>query len=156
MTRKKKNGYGLKTIKLVVVPVGSATSSPIVRTALDNYFNGNLHTGGDEPGVLVANTEVTSVDYTQNVINVVVTCDGGNQESIETAIAGLIHPEAFLDDGATYRWKFGATVTLSKLIATIFGSDSDIEDVTITTPAIDTVLADDELPILGTLSVTVT
>lgn len=149
------NGFGLKTVKLVTVPTGAGTSSPTVRAALDAYFNGNLHTGGDEPGVMVANTEVTSVDYTQKVINVAVVVTGGNKEAIETAISGLIHPESLQTDGITYRWSFGATVTLSKLNNTVFGSDPDIEDVAISSPASDTILADDELPILGTLSVVV-
>jgi len=104
--------------------------------------------------VLVANQEVTTVDYSAKVIDVVVEIEGGNKEAVETAISGFIHPESILSDGE-YRWKFGGTVGTAKLLATIFGADSAIENVTLTSPASDTVLADDELPLLGNLSVVV-
>lgn len=150
------NGFGPNTIKLLVVPIGGTVPSPVAqREATDDYFNGNLDEGGDEPGVLVVNHELTTFDYTPVVIDITATVTGGNLETIETALEGLIAPEALLADGVTYRWKFGATVTLSKLNSTIFQADSDVEDVSITVPAADVGLAVDELPKLGTLSITV-
>ena len=150
------NGFGPNTVKLLVVPIGGLVPSPVAqREATDDYFNGNLDEGGDEPGVLVVNHELTTFDYTPKVIDITATVTGGNLETIETALEGLVAPEALLDDGVTYRWKFGATVTLSKLNATIFQADSDVEDVNLVLPAVDVGLTVDELPAIGILLITV-
>lgn len=156
------NGFGLKTIKLIVVPVGGGTSSPSLRALLDTYFNGNLNEGGTEAGVLVANQEVTSIDYTPNVIDLVATVEGGDEATIKAAIQGQLQPEALRDD-TSYRWAFGQTVTRAAISAILFNADRDTVNVTITSlesngvPVVgDIPLADDELPKLGTLDLTVT
>jgi hypothetical protein len=144
---------GPKTSRIVTVGQAGALTSPTTRAALDVYFNGDPATG--DSGVIVANQRVSSEDYTPVVIDITATVTGGNKEAIETALAGLIGPVALLDDGITYRWSFGATVSRNKIIATIFQADSDVSDVTLTLPAGNTALAADELPTLGTLTVTV-
>lgn len=148
------NGYGLKTIKLILVPTGVDTSSPTLRAELDAYFNGDINEGGVEEGVLVANQEVTSVDYTPKSVDVTVTVDGGSEAAIRAALLGQLQPLAQRDD-TSWRWSFGQTVTLANLIGIITNADRDVRDVTLTVPAASVTLADDELPVLGTLDLTV-
>ena len=146
-------GYGPKTIKLIVVGKSSTITSPVARSALDIYFNGDPATG--DSGIIVANQRVTTVDYTPKVIHIVATVTGGAKSTIETALVGLIHPLALMSDGITYRWEYGATITRAKLISAICSSDPNISDVTMSSPSANVTLQGDELPSLGTLSITV-
>lgn len=151
------NGFGLKTVKLIVVPVGGGTSSPATRQALDEHFNGTINEGGTEPGVLVANQRVTSVDYTPSVFDLTLTVEGGNEAAIRAALLGELQPEAQRTD-TSFRWEFGQVVSVAAISAIVFAADRDVINVTITSPAADTNLADDELPQIDplTLNLTVT
>jgi len=143
------NGFGLKTIKNIVVPVGGGSSSATVRQALDKYFNGDINEGGTETGVLVVNQRVTSVDYTPKLIAVTVTVTGGDEGTIRAALIGALQPEAQRED-TSWRWDFGQTVTTSALIGLITAADRDVTDVVLSVPAANVTLADDELPLLDT------
>jgi len=150
------NGYGLQTIKLIVVPVGGGESSPTVRGLLEDYFNGTINDGGTEAGVLVANQRVTAVDFSPREIDVTITVTGGDEAAIRAALTAAIQPEATRASGDTsYRWSFGQTVTTSAISAIVFAADRDVQGTSITLPAADVALADDELPVLGTLTLTV-
>jgi hypothetical protein len=154
------NGFGLNTVKLIVVPVGGVVPSTIAtRDELDLYFSGDLSTGGSEPGVLVVNHELTSVDYTPNDIDVTVTVTGGTRSALLAAMEASLQPEAVIVDedtgAATFRWRFGQTVSLAALTGIFTAADSKVENVVFTSPATDVLLADDELPRLGTLLLTV-
>lgn len=152
-------GYGTKTVRAVVVgPAGAATLAS-KRRELEAYFNGDADTG--ESGIMVANQQVIVTDYTPRTIDVAATITGGSEETIRSALAGFLSPVAtrHLDENddtspTVYRWSFGATVTRSKISATIFRADSDVEDVSLTAPAADVILDDDELPEAGTLTLT--
>jgi hypothetical protein len=147
------NGFGLKTVKLTVVPVGGGTSSATVRQDLDNYFNGDINEGGVEPGILVANQKVTSIDYSPRVIDIDVTVEGGTESSIRAALIAALQPEA-VDGSGNFIWEFGQTVSIAKLSSIIFETGG-VTNVTFTLPAADVSLSGDELPLLGMLDLEV-
>jgi len=146
-------GFGDKTVKVAVVgPAGAATSTSD-RAELETYFNGSAATG--ESGVMIANQRVFARDYVAVAIPVTAAITGGSQTVIETALTGLLSPVSLLDDGITFRWGFGDGVSVSKLVSTIFAADADVTDAVITLPAANVTLGDDELPTVGTLTLTV-
>jgi len=59
------------------------------------------------------------------------------------------------EDGVTFEWDFGLDVPVSRIIHEIFESDERINKVTVTTPASDVVLGPTELPVIGTVSITI-
>jgi len=151
-------GFGPKTVKNVMVPTGGGTSAASVRAALDEWFNGDVVTG--DRGILVANQQVTSVDYSEKVIAITATIEGGDQATIEAFLGAAIQPEARLpaeedDEIANWRWEFGEDIAISRLNALIHEADPDVRSVAISTPAGTTVLATDELPKVGVLTLTV-
>jgi hypothetical protein len=149
-------GFGPKTVELVVVASGGGLASAEALAALDTYFNGDPFSNPAKPKRIVANQEVTSINYTQRQINITATVKGRVQAAaIETALARLLQPEALGDDGVTFEWAFGDTIPVSRLIHEIFQVDPDIEDVDITVPAVDLTLTNRELPVAGTFAITV-
>lgn len=150
------NGFGLKTVKNIVVGTGGVSTTAATRAALDLFFNGDLASGGVNRGVLIANQEVTSVDFTPKAISVTAVVTGGSVANAKAALLAALQPEARLDDGSDWRWRFGQTITRSALIGIIWGGDRANTDVDLSVPASDTPLAGDELPDidLGTLLIT--
>jgi len=146
--------FGVKTIELVVVGQGGALLTETQRTNIDNYFNGNKTLGIDP--VLLANHEVTTLNYVPKVIDVTATVTGGNAEQITNAVTALLNPEATFDDGVTKRWNFADEVPFSIIISEIFEVDPvNIKKVTLTTPSSDIQLGTRELPLAGTVTITV-
>jgi len=146
--------YGAKTVTLYVVGPDGGNVSSAYRLAMEEYFNGDDDKGTS--GVMVANQLV----YVRNAIlvpiDVTATVAGGNQESIETALAGLLNPLAVDSDGLTYTWDYGQNVPDGKVLAAIYNTDSAITSVTMSSPAAPTAIPADGLPTQGTLSITVT
>ena len=146
--------FGVKTIELVVVGKSGAILTEAQREELENYFNGNKPLG--IVPVILSNHEVTVVNYTPKVINVVATVTGGNEEQIKNAITALLNPDATFNDGVTKRWDFGQEIPLSVIVAEVFEVDPvNIKKVVISSPVADVVLAARELPLAGTVTVTV-
>jgi hypothetical protein len=145
-------GYGVKTVEAVVVAAGGVAAAQADLDDLEEYFNGDF--ASKIYGVLVANHQVTAVNFTPKTIDVTATVYGGNQTSVETALTALLHPEATDDDG-DWIWEYGEEVPLSVIIAEIMNTTPKPSKTTITTPASDTTLATRELPVTGTLSITV-
>lgn len=146
--------FGVKTIELVVVGQGGILLTEAERTELTDFFNGNKVLGISP--IILSNHEVTIVNFTPKIIDVVATVTGGNEEQIKNAITSLLNPEATFDDGVTKRWEFGQEIPFSVIIAEIFEVDPvNIKKVVLTTPSADVVLATRELPIAGTVTVSV-
>jgi hypothetical protein len=146
-------GFGPKTVKLIVVGTNGDATTISDREELEQYFNGDPVTGTS--GVMVANNRAYPVDYTPVPIDVTATVTGGNQASIEAALTNLLSPLAKDEDG-NYIWLMGGTLLArNKIMATIFHTDTEILDVTLTAPAGNTTLAENELPTVGTLTITV-
>lgn len=148
-------GFGPKTIELVVVAAGGGLATNDQLSALQEYFNGDKYSVPPKPKRLVANQEVTAVNYTPKVINVIATVDGDvEEESVRNRLIQVINPEATKDDGVTFEWQFGATVPVSRVEHEIFKADEEeITDVTVSGG--NTVLQPRELPIIGTVTLTI-
>jgi len=145
--------FGVKTIEVVVVGTSGNLLTDAQKEELTNYFNGNKPL--EIKPVIVTNHEATIVNYTPKTIDVQAEVTGGNQEQIENAIRALLNPIATFD-GVTYRWSFGQEVPTSVIIAEIFEVDPvNIKKVTLTLPASNVTLGDRELPLAGTVAVTV-
>ena len=151
-------GFGPKTVMIVVVGSGGATVSQAILDELDLYFNGDKYATPPVPKRFVANQEATSVNYSPKAIAVTAVVKAPSTVSAAAIISRLnlvLQPEALKDDGVTYEWDFGGQVPVSRLIHEIFETDDAIEDMDITIPAADVVLNPTELPVVGTLSITV-
>jgi predicted phage baseplate assembly protein len=149
-------GLGPKTIELVVVAAGGGAASAAQLAALNEYFNGDPYASPPKEKHIVANQEVTAVNYAQRVIDITATVAGDvTVAEVENRLLQVIQPEALKEDGITYEWEFGGRVPVSRIIHEIFGTDESITDVDVTVPAIDVELLDRELPVVGTLSITI-
>lgn len=150
--------YGPKTVEVVVVKTGGGFATVDELTELEEYFNGNTVT--KKKGVLVLNQQVVPVNYTQHTINVVGTVYGGELASVLSAIRTLLHPEAHVvnadgTEGIDWQWDFGEEVPLSMIINAVMESEPKPRNFVLTTPAADVPLATRELPVYGTITITV-
>lgn len=151
-------GFGPKTIELIVVSAGGALASADDLDELSEFFNGNQFVSPVKKKRIVANQEVTAVNYNQRVINVTATVyarGAVTSTQIVNALLRLLQPEALREDGVTFEWEFGDRIPTSRLAHEIFEVDGSIYDVDIITPASDIVLLTRELPVPGTLTITV-
>jgi hypothetical protein len=145
--------FGPKTVELIAVGAGGATLTGTQLAALEEFFNGDVAL--KIAGVLLMNSELTASNYSPLSVAVTATVFGGNQEAVETALTGLLSPLALEDDGTTFVFSFGGEVALSKIIATIMNTSPAPRKTTITTPATDVALGARELPVPGTLTITI-
>lgn len=154
-------GYGPKTVKLLVLGAGGAALSSDVLDAIDLYFNGDPVTG--ETGVLVLNSELTSKNFALKSIAVTAAVKGGSQTKILQALTAFLNPLALNRDSdgnevaGDYVHEPGGLVYHERIVAEIFNADPGrVKNAVVTVPAGDTTLASDELPTVGALSITVT
>ena len=144
-------GFGVKTINLVVVGTGGTFVPAPIKSEIENHFNGNPAAGID--GVLVLNHELTVTDFVPKTIDIVATVFGGTTTQVTNVLTALLQPEAKTADGLRFEWDFGEEVPRSRLISEIF-TVIGVRKVVLTTPATDTVLAPKELPQIGTIILT--
>lgn len=150
-------GFGPKTLELVVVASGGGQATSGQLSSLDEYFNGDPFALPPKPKHFVANQEVTSVNYTQKVIDVTATVYGRDivKQEIINRLQQVVQPEALKEDGVTFEWEFGEEVAESRINHEIFETSDNIEKVVLTTPAVPVALQPRELPVLGTVSITI-
>ncbi len=74
---------------------------------------------------------------------------------VRDAARNPLDPEALKDDGVTFEWVFGAEVDDSRISHEIFETDESITKVDLTTPSAPVALFARELPVLGTVSITI-
>jgi hypothetical protein len=149
--------YGPKTIGLVVVAAGGGTATSSQLNSLEEYFNGNKTSVPAIEKKVLFNNEVVAENYSQRSANITATVYGNvTSTQIKNGLTKIIQPEALKSDGINYMWEFGSTIPVSRLSHEIFEIDKDnVTKVDITTPSSDIVLLSNELPIVGTLSITV-
>jgi len=148
--------YGAKTLGVVVVAAGGGQATATQLEALELYFNGDQYAYPPETKHLVANQEVTALNHTPKVIDIVATVYGDvTAEEVTNALAAVLHQEALKADGLTYEWEWGEDVPRNRLIHEIFETDESITNVTLTSPAADVPLTAKELPVLGTVMLTI-
>lgn len=150
-------GFGPKTMELVVVVAGGGLASTAQLDALDQHFNGDKYASPPVTKHVVANQEVISVNYTQKTVAITATVYGNTTSTaVQNQLAQYIQPlSKDEDDGVTYIWDFDGEVPMSRISNIIFGTDSSITKVTLSLPAADVDLQKRELPVVGTMSITV-
>lgn len=149
-------GFGPKTIELVVVAAGGGLASNDQLLALEEYFNGDQFSVPPLPKHLVANQQVVAVNYTKRLIDVTATVYGNvTEEEVKNKLTGLLQPEALKEDGVTFEWAFGGEVPQSRISHEIFQTDPSITKVVVATPASDVALVARELPVAGTITITI-
>lgn len=149
-------GFGPKTVEDVVVAAGGGLATTAQLEALEEYFNGNRTAVPPKVKHIVANQEVVVVNYTQKLIDITATVYGDVEpEEVENQLRQVIQPEALKPDGVSWEWEFGAEVPLSRINSVIFDTDQSITKVVLTVPAADTALQPRELPLAGTVNITV-
>jgi hypothetical protein len=149
-------GFGPKTLELVVVVKGGGQATQTQLDALSLYFNGDKYANPPVESHYVANQQVTAVNYTQRVIDIEAVVTGDvTPEAVRNALAKVIQPEALKPDGVTYEWQFGASVPTARISHEIFDTDESITNVNLIQPASDVVLTKRELPVLGNVNITV-
>ena len=140
--------FGIKTIELIVVGITGGLLTQNQLDDLDVFFNGSKP--DNIKGVGLTNHEVTSVNYSPRIIDVVATVQGGNAATIENALRALLNPEAKFDDGVTFRWDFDDIVPIAIISSEIINTDpKNIKNVSLTLPAADIDLSAKELPLAG-------
>lgn len=148
-------GFGPKTLELVVVATGGL-ASPAQLLAIEEYFNGDKFSTPPKRKHLVANQEVTAVNYSQKAIDVTATVYGDVEVAeVENRLKQVLQPLALKEDGVNYEWDFGAEIPESRINHEIFKADESITKVALTVPAAPIQLLSRELPVVGTLNITV-
>ncbi len=163
-------GDGYKTVRLVCVGPGGIAPTTADLTELGEEFNGETVGLQRVGGVALHNHRVNPKAFTPLTINVTATVSvrskyaAGAKARIEAALRAVLHPlalELVLDangrwvDGTDYQWQFGGEVSLAALGARIITAQAGVTDHTITTPASDTALGTEELPVAGTIAITI-
>jgi len=150
-------GFGAKTIELVLMPAGGGTIAPSILDEINLYFNGDQYSSPPKPKRIVANQMVYAVNYTVKIFNIVATVTGSDlvASEIEIYLRAVFQPEAIKSDGVTFEWDFGETIYVSRISHEIFKSVTRVERVVISTPSSDITLTTRELPMLGTVTLTI-
>jgi len=150
-------GFGPKTVELVVVAQGGNQASAAQLTALQTYFNGDKFVNPALPQRIVANQEVTVVNFTLEVIDITATVYGNDVTvaQIQNQLIQVFQPESLKSDGVTYQWEFGEDVPISRIQHEIFETSQNITKVVLSVPGSDVPLNPRELPATGTISITV-
>ena len=150
--------FGPKTIEVTVVATGGtglATAEQLA--ALDEYFNGDQFSFPQKPKRIVANQEVTAVNFTPRVIDVTATVYGKSvtQEQVENRLKQIVQPLALKDDGVTWEWDFGGEVDDSRIMHEIFKANETINRVELAAPIGTITLLARELPTIGTVTINI-
>jgi hypothetical protein len=153
-------GLGAKTASLLVVGTGGTTLTAEQKEELEEYFNGNRAVRPPIDGVLVLNQQVGVFNYEPKIVQVEATViwDGGNATVIRAALLSLLTPLSVEDDGTTYTWDFGGSVSLSRVYAEIHSVDPNISDVPtllLNGVAASVSLGSKELPVTTSGSITI-
>lgn len=149
--------FGPKTVEVCGVVAGGAPPSSLQLGAISQFFNGNRLVRPVLPKRFVANQQVTGTAYIPRAIDITATVYGlgVTVAQIIAALTQLLQPEALKADGVTWEWDFGAMIPYLRLTHEIFKvDDTAIRDVVMPTPSSDLILQPRELPVPGTLNIT--
>jgi len=154
-------GFGIKTLKLLVVGEGGDLLTSSQLDELKVYFNGDRYSIPAKKGVFVANQQVIPVNY--RPLNVAISASvewpDGSVEQIRNRLLSILSPTALDDDGVTYLWEFSDKVSYSKIHSAIHSVSPNIVDVsslTINGAPSSLSLGADELPVSTSASISIT
>lgn len=154
-------GFGPKTIEDVVVTKGGGQASVAQLSALSEYFNGNPYVYPPIEKHVIANQQVIAVNFTPKVLDIEATIYGNVTEAAVTnRLNAVLQPEARRADGTDWEWEFGEVVPVSRLEHEIYQvtgliTKADITKLNGVSPPVDISLQPRELPVLGTLTLTI-
>lgn len=153
--------YGPKTVGLYVAGPAGALVTTTDRGLIEDYFNGTMIGPQKMGGVGLVNYEATVANYTPLVIAVTATIEviagysAGVVDRVTAALQAYLSPLGVADDGS-WRWEPGTKMSLAVLQNIIVQATGQrLVSSTIALPAADVVLADNELPLYGAITLTV-
>lgn len=154
-------GFGIKTVKLLVVGTGGTTLTTSQIQELEEYFNGDRYAIPPVEGVLTANYQVIAVNFEPATISVagVISWTGGSSEQVKNKLLSYLTPLAKKSDETTYVWNFGEQISFSQINSIIHSIDPNITDIpylTINGSASSYNLSANELPVTNSASLTFT
>lgn len=159
-------GFGIKTIKLLVVGDGGSPLTSQQLADLDLYLNGDRNAVPPVVGVAPANTKIIPLNFepTPITIETTVVWHNGSADAIRNKLIAFLTPDAVLSDGSTFVWNFGGQISYSRVHSLIHNVSPNIKDVQIlkmakganTTSAASVSLGQNELPITNSTLITVT
>lgn len=147
-------GFGPKTLKLVVVGTDGVSIPGDAREKLEELFNGDDEVGTE--GIGAANNEVTVTNFTPRKIGLTVTIVANaslTEAAVRTALTTLLSPTA-TDSTGGFVWSFGGRVAMSRVACDVFQtSPGNVFDVDVAEA--DVQLGDEELPLLDNSATTI-
>jgi len=150
--------FGPKTIELVVVGGSSAAITDEEKTELTEYFNGGDIYGYD--GISLYNSRVVVTNYIPKMIalNIRIECYPVITETlVRQLLTYILSPTAIESNGRNYMWRFGQSVTLSRIASEIFKmSPGNVFDVDFDPTATDFALIARELPMFDAVGSNIT
>jgi hypothetical protein len=150
-------GFGPKTLELILCGSGGVVPTSAHLREIELYFNGDKYATPPVRSHYVGNQKVYAVAFDPFVIDLNVTVEapeGVTEAQIKNGIVQVVQPEALKADGVTYEWNFGGRVPLSRVQHEIFKVDDLITDVDVDYPISDMTLSTRQLPVAGTINVT--
>lgn len=151
-------GFGPKTIELILVGSGGVVPTSEHLREIELFFNGDKYAVPPVRSHYVSNQKVFAVAFDPFVVNLDVTVEAPEtvtEAQVRNGIVQVVQPEALKADGVTYEWNFGGRVPLSRIQHEAFKVDDLITDVDVNSPASDMVLTKRQLPVAGTINVTI-
>lgn len=147
--------FGPKTIGLIVVASGGGLASSDVLDEVELYFNGDKFASPPVKKHIIANQEVTAVNYEQIAIDVsaIVTAKNVSQQQIVNALTALLDPEV-KDENDAWLWEFGDNIPESRIKHEIHNVSTSISKVTLSGWN-DVQLGATQLPVAGTIVIEV-
>lgn len=125
-------GFGVKTIKLLVVGEGGVTLSETYREELEDWFNGDKYARPPVYGKAPMNHRVYVVSFEPILVSITATIvwPGGNSESARNRLLAFLTPLAIdEEDQITYLWNFGDQVSFSRVHSLLHTVDPGVTDV---------------------------
>lgn len=149
--------FGPKTIELVVVGSGGGYLAQTELDDLETFFNGDRYAIPPVEGVLVLNHELTATNYIPKAVNVTVQVIGKGVTiaQIREALLAYLDPLAVNSADGSYIHEFGGRLAVVMLDCAIRDLSTSIKNIHRTLPAADVDLGPRELPVAGTLTITI-
>lgn len=149
--------YGPKTVQLVVVGNGGNFLNDEQLSDVNTYFNGDRYSIPPVNGVLLLNSELTTVNYQPKVIDVTVTIYGSGitVNQVKNAISAYLAPLAKDAETGEYIHNFGGLFAVVMLDCAISDISNNIRNIVRTSPAADINLGPRQLPTAGAINVSI-
>lgn len=143
--------FGPKTVEVAVVGLGGEPVGSSVLDEMTTKFNSRTRTRMN----CMMNNRAYATNFIPKSVDVTVIVENGETSAVLTALAAFLHPLAKNPDGS-WKWTFGSKVSVAKLTDIIMESMPNPTDLTLVSPSANVLLGPRELPVLGTVNITIT